>query len=70
LSSCEVKAKAEGEAKVKLCLELPAPLDQYLEFLSQKMGVRVEELILEAIENYVRIVERVDKHYMAEHGGG
>ena len=68
MSSCEVKAKAEGEAKVKLCLELPAPLDQYLEFLSQKMGVRVEELILEAIEAYMRVVERIDKHYM-DRGG-
>ena len=67
---CEVKAKAEGEARVTLCLELSKPLSEWIESLASRMGVRVEELILEAIENYVRIVERVDKHYMAEHGGG
>ena len=56
--------EAEGEARVTLCLELPAPLDQYLESLSSRMGVRVEDLVKEAIENYVRVVERIDKHYM------
>ena len=28
------------------------------------MGVRVEDLVKEAIEIYVRIVERIDRSYM------
>ena len=59
---CEVVG--EAEARVTLCLELPKPLNEFLEAIAGRMGVRVEELILEAIEAYMRVVERIDKHYM------
>jgi len=60
---CEARAGEEGEVRVTLCLELPNPLNELLSSIAERIGVRVEELIVEAIENYLKIVERIDRHY-------
>jgi len=66
---CKARAGEEGEVRVTLCLELPNPLNELLSSIAERIGVRVEELIVEAIENYLKIVERIDRHYMKEFKG-